>query len=306
MTEKVNYYRFYCNDEAQWKYAWGDSRPTVCPSNETHDINNASISIIKTISNKGRSTADDRQEVALTVMPSNHRACFISRGDDIDNGIRGAGPRFLMTATGATGTTAIFQVADPIDLVGGVVWCEGAHLGDTCRMEVFAPATPVTPVSGTGNCNVVYGKIIPADGDGDYQVDLTAAINSNMNGTNPLKPRLVTQATPVPAFSADGLTPNGYYEYDETTGQVYESKEPGSGTYNLYAVELTMIRYITDWPMYEGAGKVSKQEFKVTQKGGHLIPHWKYRCSITWANTHSPGDQVHCYWGWFISRQTTV
>jgi len=309
MSEKVNYYRFYCQTESLWKYSWGTSNPTVCPTNGAHTITSSSISVIKTISNKGRSTIDDRQEVAVTVMPSHHRACFIARADSVTGGTRGTGERFFISMTGGSDATGsiTFQLVDPFDLVGGMLTCEGAGINDTVRMEVYAPASPATAATGVGNCNVVYGRIIPSPlNDGNYNINLSEAINSNVDGTNPLKPRLITRVTPVPAMAADGVTPNGYFEYDETTGQVTVSANPGSAPFNLYAMELTLTRYITDWPVYAGTSGLFRQEFKVVQKGGHLLPHWRFRCTVTRTADHDPADEVTYFWGWYISRQFTV
>ena len=307
MSKKLNYYRVFCVTENSWKYIWSDTKPTMCPFSSGHTINDSATTIVKTVSSKGRTTDDDRQEVALTVMPSHHRACFIARADDLTNGLRGKGERFHISMTGGSGTgsTMMFQLADPFDLVGGYIMVTNGNRDDYCSMEVIAPASPVTPSpTATGNCNVVYGRIIPANGNGAYQVDLSAPLNSNVDGTNPLKPRLITQVCPVPAFGSDGVTPNGYYDYDELTGIVSQST-PGKGYYNLYAVDLTMIRYVTDWPVYRPGG-VYEHVFRVNQKGGHLIPHWKFKVNVTRADSHDPGDTVEYFWGWYMSRQFTV
>jgi hypothetical protein len=306
-SKKLNYYRVYCSTENEWKYVWGETTPTVCPFNGSHTINENATTILKTVSSKGRTTDDDRQEIALTVMPSHYRACFVARGDDIANGLRGKGERFHIEMTGGSGTgsTVVVQMADPFDLVGGYIMVTNGNKDDSCSMEVFAPASPVVPSpTATGNCNVIYGRITPASGNGAYQVDLSAALNSNVNGTNPLKPRLITQVTPVPAYGSDGVTPNGYYNYSELTGVVSES-QPGKGNFNLYAMDLTMIKYITDWPVYRPGG-VYEHTFKVNQKGGHLIPHWKFRIGVTRASSHDPGDVIEYFWGWYMARQFTV
>lgn len=43
-------WRVYCLDPSDigWQYTWSDTKPTVCPNNVSHSINNQSISVIQT------------------------------------------------------------------------------------------------------------------------------------------------------------------------------------------------------------------------------------------------------------------
>jgi hypothetical protein len=50
MSATINKYRLYCNTEAQYKYVWSETVPTVCPSNASDSINASSITIVDTVS----------------------------------------------------------------------------------------------------------------------------------------------------------------------------------------------------------------------------------------------------------------
>lgn len=42
-------YRVYCNDEGSDKYSWGDTEPTICPTNSSHTIDASKTRIVKTV-----------------------------------------------------------------------------------------------------------------------------------------------------------------------------------------------------------------------------------------------------------------
>lgn len=50
MTEKVEKYQIYCETEAQWKYTWGTTPPTTCPTNTAHTVNLNSVAIVDSVS----------------------------------------------------------------------------------------------------------------------------------------------------------------------------------------------------------------------------------------------------------------
>lgn len=47
----VYYYRLYCNTESVFVNVWSPTTPTVCPNNNSHTIDNNSITILNNISN---------------------------------------------------------------------------------------------------------------------------------------------------------------------------------------------------------------------------------------------------------------
>ena len=50
MATAVNYYRVYCNDEADYFYVWDTVEPTTCPNNNAHSINTSLTTIVETVS----------------------------------------------------------------------------------------------------------------------------------------------------------------------------------------------------------------------------------------------------------------
>ncbi len=51
MTAKqVDRYRLFCKTENAYQYAWTDCLPTACPNNNTHTIDNSTVSIVDSIS----------------------------------------------------------------------------------------------------------------------------------------------------------------------------------------------------------------------------------------------------------------
>ena len=49
-SQTLYQYRFHCHSEENLVYTWSEQAPTVCPNNNTHQIDTASISIIDSIS----------------------------------------------------------------------------------------------------------------------------------------------------------------------------------------------------------------------------------------------------------------
>lgn len=49
MLREIYKYRFWCNDEKQYKYVWNEKIPTECPTNASHSIDTSSYTIIDTI-----------------------------------------------------------------------------------------------------------------------------------------------------------------------------------------------------------------------------------------------------------------
>lgn len=185
-----------------------------------------------------------------------------------------------------------------------------ANIDDWIGFCMMAPATPTTANGGgTGNCNLVPvpgSIIIPAAGNGAHDVDLNTAANANLTGVGDPYPRLVTQAVPVPAMAADGVSYNGYWDWSDIDGSIAMSV-PGKGRYNLFTFEIRLIRYIEKWPVFAGTGQTYTHYFKINHNGGDLLPHWILRTHVTRDATHDPTDPpVHCIIGLYMSRQFTA
>jgi hypothetical protein len=164
---------------------------------------------------------------------------------------------------------------DPIDvdfldslyLEGGILTWTNARYGDWISMGLVIPATPA-PVAnggGTGNCNLVAlgggaALIVPAAGNGAYDVDLATAI-------------------PVPAYNEESGAATGYWEWsdpDTGKGTVTASATPGSAKWNLLNFSPPMVRFINRFRLL-GDGSL---DLKPPIKPKKILPHWKFRTTV--------------------------
>ena len=56
----INKYRVFCETEHANVYGWGDTTPVVCPNNNTHTINTASIAIVDSINSSAVTISQDK------------------------------------------------------------------------------------------------------------------------------------------------------------------------------------------------------------------------------------------------------
>lgn len=187
-------------------------------------------------------------------------------GEGVGNGIE------FKTSSETEGNTLVeFSFLDWILIAGGAILSNGAQFGDWASMEVYCPATPVTPNGGgTGNCNVVDGVIVPAAGDGAYDVNLG-------------------QANPV-------LTPlrDGFWEWDfPNTGKGNVTLgNPGEAGSHLIAADYPLARFINKVPIFCS----SHLEFTIPAiEPKIMLPHWKGK--VTVHNAGHAGLKV----GWYVT-----
>lgn len=167
---------------------------------------------------------DGRSMVVVNPAPKGWRTFVTGTGDELnptppDSG-RGEGDAIeLDFADAETGVKSLsISFIEPIALHTGEVHWDGASFdrGDWFSFDVEMPATTVTANGSTaGNCNLVsvgdgLNMIVPADGDGTHDVDLSAAV-------------------PVPSSSN-----TGYYDCDYTSGVLAISSAPGTAHFNLF------------------------------------------------------------------------
>lgn len=141
---------------------------------------------------------------------------------------RGTGTPFLLefSAEEVPATKTLeFDFTEPVEVHDGQVsWKETSNwgAGDTFSLGLRIPATPTTPnAGGTGNCNKVeiapgMNIIVPAAGDGAFDLDLT-------------------DASPVEDKAGQG----GYWNNDYNTGAVTPNPIPGAGRWNLFDFDVT-------------------------------------------------------------------
>ena len=282
-------------------YTESEEKPTVCPNDASHGVVAEDTYLIKFVRETSlklnNANEDGRVIVSPGMFPDYMNPYFTSEGDDFNNGSRGGGTLLTMSHSDGSPVENVTEIrfVDYVQILGGHVRCQNANLDDYLSFDCIAPATPAPVANGgsTGNCNLVAvapgaNIIVPAPGDGAYDVDLTSPANANLAG-NAGQPVLVTQATPVPSYDDDGSL-TGYWNWDRATGTITPSYT-GEGGYNLYDFQITLSRYIHKLCVYsDGAGAVFKQKIGVFHRGGPLLPHWICRLYTTRASSHAPAD----------------
>lgn len=180
---------------------------------------------------------------------------------------RGAGESFVLSSDTAEDKTFEWSYLDWVLLAGGGMSHLGGQAGDYSTMEVIAPATPVVPnAGGTGNCNLVDPGVgaailvVPAAGNGAYDVDLDVAV-------------------PVPSWDVVSGACSGFYEWNQpNTGKGTISVGlPQASHFNLFVVELTLIRFCNRMPLL-GSGMLDFNIPAVEPK--MILPHWKGRVTL--------------------------
>lgn len=182
--------------------------------------------------------ADKKPVMVISPATEGTYTWLSSKGDDLSptppaSG-RGDGSQLLLTWTGQQGEDAYkeveIQFCEPIELHDGHVSWKGTWgFEDLWSISVRLPATVATPNQGnTGNCNLVdtgygFNVIVPADGDGAYDIDYD-------------------QAVPVPdGYNAKTSQGQGYWSVVQHWSEEISPSEPGKGEYNFYDIALEMF-----------------------------------------------------------------
>jgi len=202
---------------------------------------------------------------------------------------RGAGDPFSLSSDAEGDSTLSWSFMDWVLIAGGGISCKGAESGDYATMEVYAPATPVTPnAGGTGNCNLVdpgVGAdilIVPAAGNGAYDMDLATAV-------------------PVPAWNPVSGVCSGFFEWDKpNTGKgTISIGTPQASHFNLFAIDISLNRFANKLPLL-GDGVLDFNIPAVEPKT--VMPHWKWRVTL-----HNAGHTgLHGAWYITTARMQTV
>ena len=172
---------------------------------------------------KGPHDKDGKQLITVTPRKATMQTWFHGSGDTAPDG-RGQGAPMSVSLEGGDEGQVEYQYLEPVWLHdGGVRWNEGGGWGpdDYFELSLKMPATPIAPNGGgTGNANLVDGVIVPAAGDGGFDVDLSTAV-------------------PVPVENA--AAPDGFWEVSDETGEVTLSPTPGAAPYHLVAAALELF-----------------------------------------------------------------
>lgn len=202
-------------------------------------------------------------KVKPDIYPTGHSFYACGVGDDIEHGLIGGGTPLFVIAEEIGTTVVEWQHRDRHFMFGGGVHWHNANAGDHVTVEVYAPATPVAPnANNEGNCNLVDPGIgadvliVPANGDGAYDVDLA-------------------NASPVPAVNG-----TGYFDWDAPDigfGTVSFSETPGASAWHLLTADFVLTRYINQVHIV-GNGS---DEFDVgSTEPAEMCPQWKYKATI--------------------------
>lgn len=208
-------------------------------------------------------------------------------GDDVVDQVRGGGTEIIMefadTVRGGVPEVKTLDVSfmEWIQLHDGqITVTDNAQwaLGDRWDWGVIMSATVVVPnATNEGNCNVVNPQgqpgqpdsyiIVPAMGDGAFDVDLDEAV-------------------PVPASG------QGYWEFDWQTDVVAPSANPGGAGWYLLAVDAPMAYFMrrVNVPIHK-AGNFDFDAYKAER----IYRRWKLRLIVS-KKSDGPGKLS----GWIV------
>ena len=227
--------------------------------------------VIPTTTSDGRLTVVTRPHYNDKDWPD----YWADRGDDMDavapsSGISLGTPMYVSGSTPGDHNIT-FRFREPVQVRGGESWLlTEFNKDDYASVEIFASETPVAATGGgSGNCNLVpvgpYQLIVPAAGNGAYDVDLDAKV-----GTSD-----VHQASLVPASGGDG-----FFDYDEETNTIAPNVTQ-TGGYNLFNSELVLQRFLNHVRIRQEKDSFMGYEAKV------VMPHWSWRVILH----HGGGDR---------------
>jgi hypothetical protein len=149
---------------------------------------------------------------------------------------------------------------DPIWISGGKLKYIGAALGDLVDFVIYAPATPTVANGGnTGNCHLVYGVLVPAAGNGAWDVDLSTAVV-------------------VPTQTGTG----GYWDYTMPTnmtgrGTTTAAATPGQGAYHLVPARVDLVRFVVNEALLGDGESFYEPE---NPNPSACLPHWRFECKF--------------------------
>ena len=150
-------------------------------------------------------------------------------GDDIDNSIRGGGPKLLITISGtdvAKSQDVHFLTDSLTYLRQAYIGWENAPWGASVHADFYALPTVMVP-----------------DPAGSYYIDSCYRIRATVSGGYSLG----SHPWPVPAMDANHI-PNGYWNMDANYNVTYAPN--GDGAYNFYPVEVRLGTFLNNVPVY--------------------------------------------------------
>lgn len=201
-----------------------------------------------------------------------------SRGDDLVNQVRGRGTKLAhkfddVTRTEPEVKSVEIQFMEQIQLHDGHIDLANPAgwdiTTDEWELSIVMDANVVTPnVGNTGNCNLVdlggYNAIVPAAGDGAYDVDLATAV-------------------PIPQAG-------GGWSYDYKTN-VLEPTDPASSSWTLLDVPIEVFVQIA---VNVPASPMGVFDFDAYD-AQRVSPRWKIKFTVR-KSSNGPGSIA----GWIV------
>ena len=157
-------FKIYCSAEGTWKYVWSDVAPTVCPTNNGHSVNAASVSI-----------DDQIQAVSVNNSDSPYKVKDISVFSDTSSGnitlqlpkaARSKGLNYVFKQTSASNSTTISAYSG--DLIDG-----GATLVLSSLNQTY-----VLTSDGTNWSSVDFSSILPLQ----FEIKSTSLVSTRQKG----------------------------------------------------------------------------------------------------------------------------
>lgn len=218
----------------------------------------------------GDATVLEDGRLAVSIRPQrndmNWSTYWTDAGDDLTNNKIGCGQEFyLEEASENTDEKITFRFNAIVQALGGeaILHTTFDHR-DTFCVNIKATATSVTANgSNEGNCNLYNlggpnNLIIPADGDGTHDVDITSKIGSSS----------VHSAVIVP--SSDNT---GYYDYHVSSNTITPNYS-GTGGFNLFDFEMYLSRYVSNIHLYNELRVFKGYEART------IYPHWTWEAVL--------------------------
>jgi hypothetical protein len=215
---------------------------------------------------------DDFLWVAVNNFPRGTRQQLTGYGDDITNGVRGAGQRMYLSGDTVGDHYVDWQFQDLRYLIGGTCEANADAVDDedVVSFSLRAPSTASTSTPGTGNCNAV--EVVPSSGmhiyvpdeagEGDVTVDLESTLNANVG---------FTAAVPVPNASKQG-----WFNYN-VVSNVLTPNYLRRGAYDLYDFETPLGHFLHKVPVLRSAMSLQVTNIVSTP----ILPHWVYRVTYS-------------------------
>lgn len=229
-------------------------------------------------------TSDGKSVYAPNIFPGRVFVYYAGAGDSTS--VRGDGTAFYATKSSSGDEIVEWNFIDWVYVAGGGLMWENAKVGDSISLELYAPATVVVPnASNTGNCDIINGVIVPAAGNGAYDVDLTVAV-------------------PVPAYNEEmpEQSGTGFWEVtDPTTGKgVITPGVPGQAKWHLIAANVALTRFVNKMPMLNSA-TIDLSVPAVKPK--KALPQWKFKLTL---HNNDGTATLNASWYLITARAKTV